>query len=283
MSLQRDRASKLLALLVLTTIFMSLFSYSTTAHLVKELSTEDFEPARQVEEFLSRYEIPGFVLETIPESLPEVLRDGAKLSYVVALEGIVVLKNKGVLPLNRSKRIAVFGVAQHWAWNYHCGGSSYVDVPGERLVTLLEGLRNAGLSVDEEIVSRYEVAGGREVVFSDEEIERFATRNHVAIVVIGRSATEGADMSDGAFHLYSEEEKLLEQVSRFFENVIVVLNTPGPISTDWDSDRIDAIIWVGLPGEQGGNAIASLIAGVTSPSGRLPDTWAKSLSDYPST
>ena len=286
MSFQRDRGSKLLvllALIILAAISTDLFSNLTIAQRIMGSSDKGSKLAMMVKEFLSRYDIPDFVLKSIPESLPEVLRDGAKLAYVIALEGIVVLKNNGVLPLNRSDRIAVFGAAQHWAWNYHCGGSSYVDVPEERLVTLLEGLRNAGFNVDEEIVSRYEVANGREVVFSDEEVERFARRNNVAIVVIRRSASEGADMIDGAFYLYSEEKKLLEQVSMLFDKVIVVLNTPGPISLDWDSNRIDAIIWVGFPGEQGGNAIASLLAGTYSPSGRLPDTWARSLNDYPST
>jgi len=271
------------ALLVLFVISLNILMDVFIVYAANESSNDGSRLDTAVKEFLSKYTVPDFVLKSIPETLPDVLKDGAKLSYVIALEGIVVLKNNGVLPLDRSSRVAVFGVAQHWAWNYHCGGSSYVKVPEERLVTLLEGLRNAGFNVDEEIVSRYEEAGGKEIVFSDEEMKEFAARNNVAIVVIGRSATEGADISDGSFYLRDNESRLLDQVTKFFDKVIVILNTPGPISINWDNEGIDAIVWVGFPGEQGGNAIASILAGIVSPSGRLPDTWAKSLEDYPST
>lgn len=63
-----------------------------------------------VDNFLSGYGLPEFVLSSISQMLPDVLRDGAKLAYIIASEGIVLLKNNGVLPLNRDAKIAVWEV-----------------------------------------------------------------------------------------------------------------------------------------------------------------------------
>ncbi|MEM4489527.1 MAG: glycoside hydrolase family 3 C-terminal domain-containing protein [Desulfurococcaceae archaeon] len=236
-----------------------------------------------VREYLNARPIPSFVEKTIPSNLPEVFRDGVKLAYLIATDGIVLLKNNNTLPLNIGERVAVFGSAQHWSWNYHCGGSSFVKLPEERVVTLLEGLINAGFSVDQEIVKKYLSAGGRDVSFTEDEMYYFSRRNEVAVVVIGRSTTEGKDMSEGGYYLSQSELDLIDLVSRYFKKTIIVLNTPGPVDVSWDNPRIGAILWVGYPGEQGGNAVAALMLGLTSPSGKTVDTWAWSLDDYPST
>ncbi|MEM0379007.1 MAG: glycoside hydrolase family 3 C-terminal domain-containing protein [Thermosphaera sp.] len=236
-----------------------------------------------VREYLNARQIPSFVENTIPSNLPEVFRDGVKLAYLIALDGIVLLKNNNTLPLSGGERVAVFGSAQHWSWNYHCGGSSFVELPEERVVTLLEGLINAGFSVDQEVVEKYSSAGGGDVSFTEDEMYYFARRNDVAVVVIGRFTTEGRDMSEGGFYLSRSELDLIDLASRYFRKTIVVLNTAGPVDVSWDNPRIGAILWVGYPGEQGGNAVAALMLGLTSPSGRTVDTWAWSLEDYPST
>ncbi|ADM27726.1 glycoside hydrolase family 3 domain protein [Ignisphaera aggregans DSM 17230] len=276
---------------------------------------ERFSPDLAVKMFIESHSIPDFVKHSIDPMLPDVFRDGVLLSYIIASEGIVLLKNNGVLPLNHHEKIAVFGVAQHWAWYYHGGGSGYVAVSPDRVVTLLEGLRNAGFIVDEELVDFYrrwvERYGYRyrvhwwnitiadEPSFSDDEVKHYAERNGAAIVVISRWSMEGGDIPSTekgvistwggisivapGYRLTPQELNLIKLVSRYFNKTIVILNTPGPIDMSWDSPDIDAILWVGYPGEQGGNAVAAILLGLVSPSGKLPDTWAYRLEDYPST
>jgi len=102
---------------------------------------EEFSPDLAVKMFIESYSIPDFVKNSIDPTLPDVLRDGILLSYIITSEGIVLLKNNGALPLKPHEKIAVFGVAQHWAWYYHGGGSAYTIVPSKRVITLLEKMK----------------------------------------------------------------------------------------------------------------------------------------------
>ncbi|MFZ1087336.1 MAG: glycoside hydrolase family 3 C-terminal domain-containing protein [Terracidiphilus sp.] len=84
------------------------------------------------------------------------------------------------------------------------------------------------------------------------------------------------------FGLPGEQNKLVEEVAAVNPNTIVVLNTSQPVALPW-LDKVKAVLEMWWPGDEGGWATANLLAGKTSPSGRLPVTWAKRLEDYAAT
>jgi len=92
--------------------------------------------------------------EELPK-LPSVLEEGRELARLVAEEGVVLLKNDGVLPLDPRSRVAVFGTGQHTTWWYHEGGSAFVPLSPGRVATLLEALLAYGVKVDEEVSAAY--------------------------------------------------------------------------------------------------------------------------------
>ena len=84
------------------------------------------------------------------------------------------------------------------------------------------------------------------------------------------------------FGLPGEQDKLVEEVAAANPNTIVVLNTSQPVALPW-VDKVKAVLEMWWPGDEGGWSTANLLAGKTSPAGRLPVTWGKSLGDYPAT
>jgi beta-glucosidase len=84
------------------------------------------------------------------------------------------------------------------------------------------------------------------------------------------------------FGLPGEQNKLVEEVAAVNPNTIVVLNTSQPVALPW-VDKVKAVLEMWWPGDEGGWSTANLLAGKTSPAGRLPVTWGKSLADYPAT
>jgi beta-glucosidase len=84
------------------------------------------------------------------------------------------------------------------------------------------------------------------------------------------------------FGLPGEQNKLVEEIAAVNPNTVVVLNTSQPIALPW-IDKVKAVLEMWWPGDEGGWSTANLLLGKTSPAGRLPVTWAKSLEDYPAT
>jgi beta-glucosidase len=84
------------------------------------------------------------------------------------------------------------------------------------------------------------------------------------------------------FGLPGEQNKLVEEVAAVNPNTVVVLNTSQPVALPW-VDKVKAVLEMWWPGDEGGWSTANLLAGKTSPAGRLPVTWGKSLADYPAT
>ncbi len=124
----------------------------------------------------------------------------------------------------------------------------------------------------------------------------YANYNDACFVVIGRSSGEGReylpgangieDKSDGsksALGLSNDERNLIEVANQISENVIVLLNSAVAMEIDElkDNDKVDAILWIGLPGSYGMNGVARVISGKASPSGRLSDTYATDASASP--
>jgi beta-glucosidase len=231
------------------------------------------------------------------------LEGHAKLAREAAASGMVLLRNVGgVLPLPRSRRIALFGNASYDAI---IGGSGSGAVAAARAVPLAEGLRASGYAVDAAVAEGY-------VSFIDEtrrktpprsplspsqrfpersvseaEIESAAQRADVAVVTIGRRSGEFADLSrELDFELQAGERELLERLSRAFrargKNVVVVLNIGSVMETVSWRGFADAILLAWQPGQEGGHAMADVLSGTVAPSGRLATTFPLRWEDVPS-
>ncbi len=234
----------------------------------------------------------------------------AKLSLArnVASGGIVLLENKGALPLKRGDKVALLGTAGYFC---HRMGWGSGDMMAREPVQYDEGLEAAGIALDEGFAALYraEVARQRkaglldrvncdwgrwsasfaEPRLTDEAfagLARAAGRAAKAVVVIGRGAGEAADLSDarGSFRLSREEERLIALACGAFDDVIVLLNTCGVVDTSFmDRYPVKALVYTSFLGEVSGHAVADVITGRVNPSGKTVDTWARHYYDYPTT
>jgi beta-glucosidase len=236
------------------------------------------------------------------------LKGFAEFSRKVAAEGAVLLKNEEQsLPIMEGENISIFGRIQINYYRSGTGSGGSVNV--EYTTNLLDSLRSKNkIVVNEELAAIYEKwiqenpfdngGGGwaaepwhqKEMPLTDEVVAQASKKSHKAIVVIGRTAGEDKDNADapGSYQLNSEEKEMLDIVCRHFEKVIVVLNVSNIIDMNWMDDErylghIKSIIYVWQGGMEGGNAAADVLVGDVVPSGKLTDTIAYSIEDYPST
>lgn len=205
--------------------------------------------------------------------------DRSALARQAAADSMVLLKNQSqTLPVPANLRIAGFG---HNIDNFYVvgGGSAEVNIDPKRLVTLPQGLKNAGLTLI------YNVEGHKlDEQASDDIINRAAQESDMALISIGRSSTEGADRYSMAMH--GDEVAMIEKVAAAFhrqhKKVTVLLNVGSPIEINGWEDNADAVLLTWQPGEQAGNAVADILTGKVNPSGKLPLTFPKRLEDSPS-
>ena len=242
------------------------------------------------------------------------------LSRRAAREGMVLLKNEGnVLPLERGCRIALFGKAAV-DYVKGGGGSGDVTVPYIRNLydgfaeVLGEDAVYPGTVkyYQDYVAARYAEHWAPGMVAEPpvpEDLLREARAfTDTAVVSVSRFSGEGWDrkspraritrkdpvtgdavsMSDvlferGDFYLSDAERRMVETVSRTFEKTVVVLNAGGMIETACfrDNPRIQGLLLAFQGGMEGGCAAAELLAGLASPSGKLTDTYAADLEDYP--
>lgn len=232
----------------------------------------------------------------------------AEFSRTVAAEGAVLLKNEGqALPIRKDENVSVFGRIQ--VNYYRSGTGSGGSVHVAYTTNLLDGLRSKkGLTVNEELAVVYEKwieenpfdDGGKvwaaepwnqkEMPLTDEIVSQARSKSSKAIVVIGRTAGEDQDNVDapGSYRLTEDEKAMLKHVTNHFEQTIVVLNVSNIMDMSWLNDEsyvhpIQSVIYSWHGGMEGGNAIADVLAGDVTPSGKLTDTIAYSIEDYPST
>ncbi len=229
------------------------------------------------------------------------IEDLKPLCRQLAAEGSVLLKNDGVLPFIKGQKIAVFGRMQETYVKSGTGSGGLVRV--ERVPCILDSLRENGIfTIDDELVEIYakwcsenpfdngngwasEPWSQVEMPVDGLDIDKFASRNDSAVIIIGRTAGEDKDNSesDGSFRLSQGEEELLKRVCACFDKVVVVLNVGNLIDLSFlDRYPISALLYVWQGGQEGANALADILAGKISPCGKLPDTQAFEISDYPS-
>ena len=214
--------------------------------------------------------------------------------------GIVMLKNDGALPLKQGGTAAVFGRIQLHYYKSGTGSGGMVNV--SKVIGITDGLLDAGYKLDEQLLNAYrewdeqnpfdygEGWGGepwsqKEMPLTDVLVGGAASRADAAIVIIGRTAGEEMDnkLEKGAFLLSDLEEDMLRRVTSAFDKTVVLLNTGGLIDMSFmDRYPVSAVMYVWQGGMVGGAGTAAVLTGEVSPSGKLPDTIAYEISDYPS-
>lgn len=216
-------------------------------------------------------------------------------------EGIVMLKNENnALPLDADKEVAVFGRIQFHYYKSGTGSGGMVNVT--KVVNILDGLIDNGVKVNEKLLGTYrkwdkenpfdlgEGWGGepwsqKEMPLDEGLVKETAKSCETAIVIIGRTAGEEQDnrLEAGSYLLSDDEIEMLTVVRKHFKKVVLLLNV-GNIIDMTDINRIapDAVLYVWQGGMTGGKGTADVLTGKVSPSGKLPDTIAYKVSDYPS-
>jgi beta-glucosidase len=214
-------------------------------------------------------------------------------AYNVAKESIVLLKNsKNLLPLdqNKIKSIAVIGDN---ATRKHCEGGFSSGVKAKKEVTPLEGIKNLlGKSMKINFSQGYEKTSRLDNfnLIADntlnEELLKSAVESakasDVAILFAGLNHdydTEGGDKPD--MLLPYQQDILIKAVSKVNPNTIVVFHAGSPIDMSSFSNEISTLVWGWLNGSEGGNAIAQMLFGKFSPSGKMPFTLPLRLEDSP--
>lgn len=233
------------------------------------------------------------------------LKSHARISRTAATEGMVLLKNENhTLPINTPyiQKVAAFGIT---SYDFIAGGTGSGDVNRAYTVSLTEGLTNAGLQLDSILMQQYRTYIDNEsaklppakfgdparriaeMEISDSVIQRQAASQDMAIITLGRISGEFADRSlKNDFYLSDTERKLLERVCTAFhalgKQVVVILNTCGVLETASWKHLPDAILVSWLAGQEGGNAVADILTGITSPSGKLTMSFPIKYEDVPS-
>ena len=224
-----------------------------------------------------------------------------KLAADAVSEGIVMLRNEqNALPLPKNEKIAVFGRMQLHYYKSGTGSGGMVNV--SKVTGILDGLLDAGVGVYEPLLSVYRAWdeenpfdlgdgwGGEpwsqaEMPLDDELVRQAAAACSRAVVVIGRTAGEEQDnrMAKGSFLLTDGETDMLRICRKHFRYVIVLLNTGNIMDMGFvDAFSPDAVLYVWQGGMTGGTGTAAVLTGQVSPSGKLPDTIAYDITDYPS-
>ena len=237
------------------------------------------------------------------------LKAHAQITRQSSTEGMVLLKNAGVLPIKNLKTVALFGVN---SYDFLAGGlgSGAVNVPYS--VDMVTGLKNIGVSTTPLLTEIYQnyVKYARvkmkadknpimwfldtgqpkfdEIEITDRCVQHEVKEADAAIITIGRQAGEGMDRAiEGEFNLTQAEKDMINRVSDAFrpagKPVIVIINSGSVMETASWRDRVDAILCAWQPGEEGGNSVADVLTGKANPSGKLTMTWPISATDHPST
>ena len=241
----------------------------------------------------------------------------AALARTAAGEGIVLLKNDGVLPVNREKKVALYGSG---ARRTVSGGTGSGATHPRETVSIEAGLLAAGYDiVTRDVLDKFDafyeaqyaawkadieervkdirnpmqalgVAIANKFMYPtgiplDEEDIR-ADKADIAVYVLARQAGEGNDRFDkkGDFQVDDLEYGNLKILSERYRKLVLVINVGGLIDLSFtDEIRTDAILFFGQGGMEGGGAFADVFSGEVNPSGKLACTWANKLSDYPTT
>ena len=230
-----------------------------------------------------------------------------------AAEGMVLMKNEKALPFAENvKNVALYGCT---SYDFIAGGTGSGNVNHAYVVSLLDGLKNGGYTVSDELKTAYEkyIADSKEAQkkaieemakkdkqaamlarfmpgtlpaekqFSTEELTAQAEASDIAIITIGRISGEFLDRKAADFNLNTSERLLIQQVCDVYhkagKQVVVLLNIGGVIETASWKDMPDAILCAWQAGQEGGNSVVDVLSGKQSPSGKFTMTWPVNFTD----
>ena len=240
-----------------------------------------------------------------------------------AAEGMVLMKN-GQLKMDNGqlaaplpfgdniKNVALYGIT---SYDFIAGGTGSGNVNHAYVVSLLDGLKNGGYVISEELKTAYEtyIADAKkaaeaaieeqakkdpknamllkflpqplpaEKLFSAEEIAKQAEAADIAVITLGRISGEFVDRKVADFNLSASERQLLQQVCDVYhkanKQVVVLLNIGGVIETASWKELPDAILCAWQAGQEGGNSVVDVLSGKQSPSGKFTMTWPVNFND----
>ena len=233
----------------------------------------------------------------------------AKVARKGAQEGLILLENNGVLPLDGVKTVALYGTG---SYEFVAGGTGSGNVNKAYVRNVAEGLEAAGLEVDPDIRDWY----GRFIDLKKAEhryigpkdwmgiplgnpvlpemaiprtfMEQKVEQTDIAIMTVCRNAGEGADRkaADGDWTLTGQEREMMQTLADIYhaagKKLVVVLNIGGVIETASWKHIPDAVLLAWTPGQEGGLAVADVLTGSVNPSGKLPMTFPVNYLDIPS-
>ena len=241
------------------------------------------------------------------------LKAHAEVTRQSAAEGMVLMKNGGVLPFTENvKNVALYGIT---SYDFIAGGTGSGNVNHAYVVSLLDGLKNGGYTVSDDLKTAYETylndckaAKEKEIaemekkdkqaamlarfmpgslpaekLFSADELAKQAEASDIAVITLGRISGEFLDRNISNFNLSDSERKLVEQVCDVYhkagKQVVVLLNIGGVIETASWKELPDAILCAWQAGQEGGNSVVDVLSGKQSPSGKFTMTWPVKFSD----
>lgn len=225
------------------------------------------------------------------------------LARTAAAEGCVLLRNENqTLPIRENETVSVFGRIQLDYFKSGTGSGGKVNVPYVR--NILDGLAlYPSVHVYEPLLERYrswvmehpfdngtgwgtEPWCQEEMKLDEAVVADAAAHSDLALIILGRTAGEDRDNSadEGSYHLTADEKDMIAKVCAAFPRTAVLLNVGNIIDMSWVEEcSPSAILYVWQGGMEGGYGAADVLCGTISPCGKLSDTIAKHLSDYPST
>lgn len=232
-----------------------------------------------------------------------------------AAEGFVLLKNEeNTLPLKKNTKLGLYGAGAVYTVK---GGTGSGDVNERDSVSIYQGLSRAGFEITSEkwLKSYKETYDTARLEWRDKVLKRMEEKHEeffsayvatrfdapegdslnideikkdsadTAVYVLRRIAGEGGDRHDveGDYYITGSEKKILAQVCEAYQKVILVINTGGLVDLGFTDEfsNITAIIQFMQGGQEGGSALADVLRGDITPSGKLVDTWANCFEDYP--
>ncbi len=236
------------------------------------------------------------------------LKAHAAVTRQSATDGMVLLKNDNdALPIvGDTKKIALLGCT---SYDFIAGGTGSGNVNRAYTVSLLDGLKNAGFELNDDLRSRYEkhIAAENErqttdktnqlsaflpkprpaeIAFNKAELDAMAKDNDMALITIGRTSGEFLDRTPSDFNLNVGEIAMIKDVCTAFhkagKSVVVVLNIGGVIETASWKQYPDAILCAWQAGQEGGNSVADVLTGKANPSGKLTMTFPLAFADHAS-
>lgn len=250
----------------------------------------------------------------------ETNEEAAGVAEEIMEDGIVLLKNESLLPLNETKKLNIFG----WeSINPAYGGAGSGGINGlYDIVSLNQGLENAGFSINQELVDFYNNYGADNPemsiqkqswtlpeppvdTYSDKLIKNAKDYSDVAVVVLSRKAGEGhndipMDVSKAAYdnnsdeyddfpegehylQLSQTERDMVDMVCSNFNNVIVIYNGANQFELGYTNEypQIKSVVWCPGTGNVGFNALGKVFSGEVNPSGKTPDTFVYDMTTAP--